>query len=841
MVALPMPHENTNENENDNEPIPMIGRPGGRGLARPRPRAGLAPAGWLALASAPFLIGAGVGIGIGAGAIAGDEAGRDKGRTGEQIYRQMCASCHGAAGEGTDDHYPRPLIGERPVASLAKLIARTMPEDEPGTCVGPDADKVASYIYDAFYSKAAQAKNPMRPARIELSRLTVRQYRNALADLIARPDNAPRWDDRRGLNGQYARAGRRRRGGGGGNADGFTRLDPEIRFHFGEDSPIPAQNAVKEQSRHYVPLPALPVPVDLFRPFSQEFRINWQGSVLAPDTGEYEFVVRTENAVRLWVNDNDKPLIDISVKSGSDTEYRETIHLLGGRVYPIRLEVSKGKEKTASIELLWKVPRRGLGPIPGRNLSPIDAPAVYVARTPFPPDDRSVGYERGTSISKAWDQATTDGALEAADFIAARLRDVVGIPDGASDQDRRRRLREFCSQFAERAFRRPLTDEQRQLYIDRQLQESRDPKTAVKKVVLLVLKSPRFLYREIGTGAPDSYDVASRLSFGLWDSIPDRALADAAASGRLARREQVAEQARRMAGDLRARAKLREFLLQCLRVDQGAEIAKDPKLFPGFDEAVITDLRTSLELLLDDVIASPSADFRELLGSRSLYLNGRLARLYGVDIPPDAPFRKIDKAPGERSGVLTHPYLMAGFAYTASSSPIHRGVFLSRSVLGRPLRPPPVAVAPIAADLHPSLTTRQRVELQTKPESCQSCHAMINHLGFALEHYDAIGRYRDTEKNRPVDATGFYETRAGERVRFDGAAQLARFLAQSQETHNAFVQQLFHYLVKQPIRAFGRTELTDLRGAFADRGYNIRELMVEIMTSSALASRVGTK
>jgi hypothetical protein len=114
---------------------------------------------------------------------------------------------------------------------------------------------------------------------------------------------------------------------------------------------------------------------------------------------------------------------------------------------------------------------------------------------------------------------------------------------------------------------------------------------------------------------------------------------------------------------------------------------------------------------------------------------------------------------------------------------------------------------------------------------------MINQLGFALEHYDAIGRYREEEKGRPVDATGAYETRTGDRVTFSGAPELAGFLIRSQETHNAFVQQLFHYLVKQPIRAFGRTELTDLRGGFAGHGYNIRELMVEIMTSSALASR----
>ena len=93
--------------------------------------------------------------------------------TGEQIYRRQCASCHGAAGEGTDDYYPRALVGERPVAALSRLIAKTMPEDAPGECVGADADKVAAYIHESFYSKAAQARNKFQPPRIELSRLTV--------------------------------------------------------------------------------------------------------------------------------------------------------------------------------------------------------------------------------------------------------------------------------------------------------------------------------------------------------------------------------------------------------------------------------------------------------------------------------------------------------------------------------------------------------------------------------------------------------------------------------------------------------------------------------------------
>jgi len=119
--------------------------------------------------------------------------------SGEQIYRQKCASCHGASGEGTEDHYPRPLIGERPVASLARLIAKTMPEDAPGECVGVDAERVAAYIYNTFYSKDAQGRNKFRLPRIELSRLTVRQYRNAVTDLIGSFRSPGRWVQERGL------------------------------------------------------------------------------------------------------------------------------------------------------------------------------------------------------------------------------------------------------------------------------------------------------------------------------------------------------------------------------------------------------------------------------------------------------------------------------------------------------------------------------------------------------------------------------------------------------------------------------------------------------------------
>src|SRR5207244_9677236 len=118
-------------------------------------------------------------------------------RTGAQIYRQQCARCHGKMGEGTDENYPRPLAGERSVAQLVRLISKSMPKDMPQKCVGADAEKVGAYIHEAFYSKAAQARNT-RP-RIELSRLTVRQYRHTVADLIGSFRSPGQWDQQRGL------------------------------------------------------------------------------------------------------------------------------------------------------------------------------------------------------------------------------------------------------------------------------------------------------------------------------------------------------------------------------------------------------------------------------------------------------------------------------------------------------------------------------------------------------------------------------------------------------------------------------------------------------------------
>lgn len=724
--------------------------------------------------------------------------------TGEQIYTQQCADCHGKQGEGVADQYAVPLAGDRSIVELSRLIEKTMPEGEPEKCVGDDAKKVATYIYDSFYGPIAQAR--LRPARIELSRLTVRQLQNSVADLVGSFRPQGYWDEQHGLNAEYFKSRRMRK-----DDRIIKRLDPRIDFNFGQESPDPQIG-------------------------KEEFSIGWEGAVFAPETGDYEFIISTHNAGRLWVNGRKTPLIDAWVRSGKDLEKRESIRLLGGRAYYIRAEVMKSKddkeERNASMRLLWKRPGRIAEVIPPQYLSPQWQPDKFVLTTPFPPDDRSIGYERGTAISKEWDQAATDAAIEVSAYIRANINELAGTRDDAGD--RRDKVLRFCEKFAERAFRRPLEDGLKNLYIKRQFDNEEQLDIALQKALLLVLKSPRFLYRDLD-GSGDQFATAERLAFYLWDSIPDENLNRDAAEGRLKNPDQVKAVAERMVADMKCRAKMTEFFRNWLRMDHLTDLAKDRELFPEFSDEVVSDLRSSLEMFVNDVVWSEASDARQLILADWIYMNGRMSSLYGGGLSADAEFQKVTLQAQPRAGALTHPFLLAGFAYTATSSPIHRGVFIARSVLGRSLRPPPEAVSPLPLDLHASLTTRERIDLQTSSESCQSCHAMINPLGFTLENYDAIGRFRTEEKGKPIDTKGGYLTRTGESKEFTDVRQLAEFLASSDETHAAMVEQMFHHLVKQPVRAYGENQLPKLRASFTDNGYSIKKLLVVIATDAALA------
>jgi hypothetical protein len=728
--------------------------------------------------------------------------GAEQNKRGRQVYRQSCVECHGRNGEGVKDKYDDALHGDWSIDKLIRYIDKNMPEDAPEKCVGPDAEAVARYIYDAFYSREARLRN--HPPRVELVRLTNRQYLNTIADLLKHftgADGASPGEH--GLRASYYDSRNFNRG-----SKVLERVDRQVDFDFGTNSPSG-------------------VP-----PGTNGFSMQWRGSLIADETGDYDILLKTPNGARLWLNDDDVPLIDAWVASREANEHKVAVRLIGGRRYPLRVDCFKFKDKTASISLQWKPPHGVPEPIPARNLASTSVTPTFTITTPFPPDDSSVGYERGVAVSKAWDEAVTRAAIEVANHLVKHLDELSNSKP--SDTNRVPKVEAFCQKFVAAAFRRPLTEAQKRLFVSAHFQKNVKVEESVKRVALLALKSPRFLYVGLGGAKPDDFAVAERLSFGLWDSLPDPELIKAATEGKLRTPKQVAGQLERMVADPRTRAKTQDFLRHWLQMDRVENLSKDDKLYPGFTPEIIADLRTSLHVFLEDAVWNGTSDYRQLLLADYLYVNGRLAKFYGLESIAGDDFVRVRLNPKERSGVLTHPYLLAAFSYQKSSSPIHRGVFLTRNIVGRALKPPQMAMTFKDEDFAPNLTMREKVAELTRSEACQSCHSVINPLGFSLEHYDAVGRFRTREGERPIDAASDYTTDDGKTIRLTGARDLARFAAESEQAQNAFIEQLFHHLVKQPMLAYGPDISNQLRRSFVESGYSVKKLLVDIMAVSAL-------
>jgi cytochrome c553 len=765
---------------------------------------------------------------IGLNEISAQEIAALSAHPGAKIYRDKCASCHGDHGQGVKDKYDDTLTGTRSVAGLARLIEKTMPEGKEGTCTGDDARNVAAYIFDAFYSPAAQAK--IRPVREAFSRLTINQYRNSVTDLLGRfrPGFDRAQSKEQGLKITYngftiptpEEIAARDAEKDGKKRDELQkkmkrpekleRVEPGVNIHLGADSPDP------------------------IKMIPSEFQIRCAGSLLAPETGLYEFIVKSENGVRLSVN-NKEPIIDAWVSTGPEVrEERKTVFLLGGRPYRIVTELLKFKDKSASLELWWKPPHGVLEQIPARYLVPQEVRPNFVASSALPADDRSEGYERGTSLSKEWDHATTAIALEVADHVDADLDALAGTKAGAPD--RTEKLTQFALRFLEAAFRRPLSADEQTRLVDAAFAKSASPSVAVKRIVLYALKSPRFLYPAApDLDGKDAYSTASRLALTLWDSVPDAALWKAATEGRLSKPEELDREIQRMVNDPRTRAKMDQFFDVWLETERAETTTKDAKAFPEFDAQMRSDLRTSLRLFLDEIMWSERSDYRELLLGPHLWLNQRLARYYGATTDNEG-FQKVTLTTGEYAGVLTHPYLLSAMAYSRTSSPIHRGVFLCRNILGVNLKNPSVAASFEDAKFDPSLTMREKVTSLTKNTNCAGCHALINPLGFTLENFDSVGRWRTTDQNKPIDPIVDYESEEGGTSHFKGPRDVAQHAASSSFAHDAFIRHLFHHLVKQPPVAFGPSTTESLRKSFQESGFSIKHLIVSIAKLKATAS-----
>ncbi|HMP70482.1 MAG TPA: DUF1592 domain-containing protein [Pirellulaceae bacterium] len=740
--------------------------------------------------------------------------------SGKAIYEAHCAQCHGERGQGTSK-YRDSFHEDLAFDELQSYIDATMPEDDPAAVTGDDARLVAEYIFEELYSP--ESRQQLTVARLAFSRLTVRQFQESLADLFAAFADPPWHSEERGLKAHYFAAR---------NWTQDRKLAEQIdaALDFGDGVPHFDPRGL------YTSLPAKEKPDE--NKMNEGFSVYWRGSLLAPRTGIYTITVESKNGFQLRLN-GDQPLIDRKVRSDEVVEHVAQIFLLGGRAYPLSIDFFSYPDPPARFRLLWKPPMGVTEVIPQRNLMPHSVPESLAVASQFPADDASHGYARGISISQEWNESVTSAAIEAATWASDRVWRLAKTE--FKDEHHLEKVKSFCRRFVELAFARPITDEEGRFFVDQHFENELSIPDQVARVVLLTVTSPRFLYPALEERTA-AYNVAKQLALTVWDSVPDKQLMEQAAQGKLSEIETLRSEIGRMMQDPRARAKINEFFKDWLRLDRASQASKDHELFAGFDERLLHELRLSLETYLSAVFWSNDSNFRELILADYLFATRRLAEFYNLtwaDANQDSGvdgFVKLSATSQKRAGIVTHPFMMAGLAYHRTSSPIHRGVFVARNLLGVRLKQPNENFEPLAEDFDPNMTTRQRVEFQTKDAACMGCHVVINPLGFSLEEFDAVGRYRTTERDKPIDAAAMYEAGDGSSVSFQSGRDLAEYVAASEDAQKTFVRQLFQLYVRQPIDAYGQDQLELLYHTFVKNGYNMRELLTDIALLSATRS-----
>lgn len=481
-------------------------------------------------------------------------------------------------------------------------------------------------------------------------------------------------------------------------------------------------------------------------------------------------------------------------------------------------------------------------------------PADVQPSETFLADPRFSGFDNNA------DRLTVSGRLaldyrSAAEAVAARLvADDVAYGRLVPCEDASGCPTRFVDDLGRRAYRRPLTADERSRLLDL-FADAFDPsspdafRAAVGLVVEGVLQSPKFLYRTELTNAPDPdtglvpldpYEVASRLSYMLWNTMPDDALFAAAAAGELGTGAEVRAQAERMLADPKATNVIADFHAQWLATDKWTSLVRDPARYPENVPGLVESMRGESDRFVQHVVFDEAGGLRDLLTRSTTFVDGNLASIYGVDAPA-AGFSRVELDPAERAGVFTQVGFLAWHGYYDEPSPIHRGVFIQRRLLCADIPPPPSNADLTLPAISPDLpTNRARTEAHTSASACSRCHGFINPTGFAFEGYDALGRTRAEDNGQPVDAAVEVPVGTADPIVADGAVDFVQALADRPEPYRCYVTQWLRY-------AYGRPEVDADRclvDRLAERAYEddapVTAIVADLAANAAVRYRPVT-
>jgi hypothetical protein len=455
------------------------------------------------------------------------------------------------------------------------------------------------------------------------------------------------------------------------------------------------------------------------------------------------------------------------------------------------------------------------------------------------------------------DQRAWDGYQAAANSLseqimadpAARARVIPCTPDA----DGSACARQMIVEFGQRAFRRPLTEAEiarfETLYASRAtITATGSFDEAAQLIVRSFLLSPSFLTRAETAEAPDGeyfvlsgHEVASRLSYMLWGSMPDDALSAAAAAGALSTPEGILLEAQRMLADPKARAMVGGFHQSYAHMGEGtrwADISRDATVYPAFNEAMVPAMSAETERFFDYVTFELGGTFQDLLTLPVAFVNADIAPLYGLDATAFGPeLTRVDLDPATRSGVFTRAGFLASHSSFNRTSPILRGAFLQKEVLCTAIGTPPPDAEGTALPTEGLTTNRERVDAQTSAPACATCHHnYINPTGFAMETYDAIGAYQDMESGVAIDATA--DVLIGQTsVSVNGPVELMQAIANSPEAQTCYARRWVQYAYERSLTNEDSCTVENIAAKLTQGGYTIVNLIADLTQSQAFRYR----
>jgi hypothetical protein len=394
----------------------------------------------------------------------------------------------------------------------------------------------------------------------------------------------------------------------------------------------------------------------------------------------------------------------------------------------------------------------------------------------------------------------------------------------------------FIRSIGRQLFRRPLTDEEAARYLAVATNAARtlgDFYAGLEFALAGLLQSPNFLFRvELGEPTPSDagtlrygeYEMASRLSYVLWNSTPDEELLAAAERGELTTDAGLAAQVDRLLASDRSREALRNFFSELLVLDDLETVEKNTAVFPELTESLRASSREETLAVLEHYTTTLDTDYREVFSSDITFVNGELASLYGLSATGGTALSEVTLPP-ERRGLLGHASLMTIHSHDEKTSATLRGRFVRQVLLCGNIPAPPPGVSTI---LPPSSapTLRDRVAVHLMNVGCASCHERMDPIGLGLENFDAIGRFRATENDATIDPSGVLDG-----VSFADAAELGAAIGNHPDLGPCLTRSLFRYAVGDTETAGQESELAALFETFDSEGHRVRALLRALMLS----------